>query len=194
MQSNNLFITPAAEKAIANLPQGFTERNFSHDFLLLIAMLHVYDFMIVRADEAQEYINPKDDLYYYAGSPSIEFRAKESTKLLSSYHEAIEKATSPDDKVISEISNRIMNVNLKEEQRMLALLEEFYTTHSTTLPHRLIIENNDLFGSRLRPQGSTTQPFLSKDQQRQRANEGQSEMVSFGQFLMQKYENDKTNG
>lgn len=183
-----MYITEAAQRAIETLPDGFTERGFSDDFLLLPVMLQLYGFSITRVEDAAEYVDFHAETSYHYDAPSVDFRAKESSNLLKQYHKIREEAASPDDTELNTVTGQLIRVNLRDVQKMYNLLAEFYATRRVEFGARIIIENNDIMGARLRPQESIIQPLLNEGEQRRVANESQQEMIDFGLFLMYKYE------
>lgn len=183
--------TASVQRAYVNLPHGFTSRSNDRDFMYLIAILRsLYGFSIARPFEIQEYIDKeKDDLSYYSLCPSIIFNYADFGILMQEYHTAKEQATKPDDEALFAITNKIKHESLKEQWRMMQLLEEFYTTRQpTSFYARLIVEDHEIGSGHLKPFGAAIQVMLDSKSQKEAANDGRSEMLAFGVFLMNKYE------
>lgn len=183
--------TASVQRAYANLPHGFTDRSNDRDFMYLVAILRsLYGFSIARPFEIQGYIDKeKDDLSYYSLCPSIIFDYADFGILMQEYHTTKERATKPDDEVLFAITNKIKHESLKEQWRMMQLLEEFYATRQPiSFYARLIVENHEVGSGYLKPFGASAQAILDSDHQKEVAHDGRSEMVAFGVFLMNKYE------
>lgn len=167
-------------EAIQDLPAHYHD-TFSKDFILLLAALRLHGFAIQRADEASATIKPGQDLWPELSHPSVWIHAP------SAPVDELRKAE-PGSVEHTRLSNAVIRANLADQERLLNLLSEFYTTHSpASLQARLILETIDLGETCLRSQGASVRVILedSRDQG-QWLKESRAEMSAFAAFLAEK--------
>ena len=168
---------------IESLPYGFDDLN--NGFRTLVAALRLHGLSVLRADEAKELIGDDDDLWAEMSSPSVWVYARSVLDLSRDLRKRIEQRSTPE--YVAD-SNRVIKANLMEQQRLLKLLEEFYTDRQVNFFSQLIVETlYDYDGaSYLRPQGASVRLIMDDATQRDWFEEGRTEMLEFGNFLVKK--------
>jgi hypothetical protein len=79
---------------------------------------------------------------------------------------------------------RMRSRNLREQRRMLALLDAFYRERATAVPVRLVVLPFGVFGGfTLTNQGAEVQPALPRSARQRRLREFQREFNRFADFL-----------
>ena len=153
--------------------------NFSHGFLLLLAALRAHDFRIARADETKNFAEPTDGLWPELSHPSVLVQATDAGDLARKLRE-----TQAGSAEYVEHSNALIRANLSEQNRLLALLDEFYEAHvPVTQQARLIVETVDQGESLLRPQSASVRLIASIGVREKWLKEYSIEMLTFAKFM-----------
>ncbi len=168
---------------VDRLPQAFHE-DFSDKFLLLLAALRLHKFSIQHADEGKDVVAADDDLWAQMGHPSVCLYARTASDLARKLR-SLERST-PE---YIDCSNQIIQANLREQQRLLALLEAFYQEHiAPSFCSRLIVETIDDQGeSYLKPQGASVRLLMDGKIQTVWLRQGQAELYAFARFLSDQF-------
>lgn len=163
--------------ALNSLPDHYHE-TFNDDFITLLAALRMHGFTIQRADEAKATVTDKDDLWSELSHPSIWLcsPAAPTSEL---------QRAEPGTTTYTRLMNKVVRVNLKEQQRLLSLLNEFYTDHEpVSFQARLIAETIELGESYLRAQGASVRIALDDAHQELWLKEARAELQVFADFLI----------
>lgn len=87
-----------------------------------------------------------------------------------------------------EIQQQWNEENLKEQQRMIILLDEFYQNRDTAYDTRLILRDIGLYGGfRVQSAGGAVMKLLSLEEQANKYTVYRKELDGFVEFLKQKY-------
>jgi hypothetical protein len=164
-----------------HLPEAYD--GFSTNFRLLVAAMRMLGFTIARADEAIAIVGPDADLRAESGHPSIRIAPHNSYDLREST-----KATKPGSPEYLAAMNKSIAANMREQLRLLDLLDGFYDKHTpTSFYARLIAQTNEVGETNLKPQGADVRVILPKEEwQRQLLEESNAEMLMFAHYLCEK--------
>jgi len=167
------------KREIERLGYGF-HTALTHDFLSLVAALRLHGFAVQRADEPVEYVEP-DNLWAELGNPAIWIYAESTVELVKK-----RKAMDIHDPDYLALDNQITADNLKEQMRLVNLLDEFYKQHKpTSFYSRLIVETmQEDAESNLTSQGSSIRVILDRAEQQKLIEEFHAEALAFSDFLM----------
>lgn len=165
------------EEALEDLPEHYHD-TFSDDFLQVLAALDIHGFAIQRADEAVSIVGKEHDLWPELSHPSVWIYAP--TAPTNELHQA--EPGSPEH---TRLSNEVIRANLLEQQRLLDLLEAFYSQRTpASFRARLIVETVELGESYLRSQGASVRTILDETaSQAQWLDESMDEFAAFADFL-----------
>lgn len=168
-----------SKQEVDNLPDHFHDA-FDKDFLKLLAALRLHGFHILRADQASPIVN-SDNLWIELSHPSVLIYSPDAPK------RKLEVAE-PGSLEYTQLTNEVIKANLREQQRLLVLMEEFYKGHyPPSFDARLIVETIDLGESCLRPQGASVRVILEESvTQEMQDKEFSSELIAFTTFLIDK--------
>jgi hypothetical protein len=164
-------------EAIKNLPDHFRD-TFSDDFLKVLAALDMHGFAIQRADEAVPVVPKEHGLWSELSHPSIWiYRPAAPMNEL--------QQAEPGSPEHARLTNAVIRANLLEQQRLLELLEAFYSQHEpVSFSARLIVETVELGESYLRSQGASVRIILNDTaMQSQWHDESMAEFSAFADFL-----------
>lgn len=179
MTTNNQRFT----EAFTNLPDHYHE-TFSDDFLILLAGLRMYGFTIQRADEAKVTVDEDDDLWSELSHPSVWLHAPSAPT-------GEPRKAEPGSAAHTRLMNGVIRLNLKEQQRLLALLSDFYTNREpVSFQARLIVETIELGETCLRTQGASIRLTLDDAHQELWLKEAQTELRAFADFLIDRADTD----
>lgn len=109
--------------------------------------------------------------------PWIDVEDKEAFKLRAQ----LKRLTTQEESNI--LRKAITHKNLKERQKLLILLDEFYKGREVPFDQRLIISSRALGWGRLENQGADIQEVESKEKRESNLKEYQEEMGAFTEFL-----------
>lgn len=153
--------------------------TFGEDMLLLMAALNLHNFSIQRADEAYEVANSSTDLWPELSHPSVCLRAATVGKLELRLSELL-----PGSDDYAHCVKELIQANLKEQARIMLLLQKFYSRHAaSSFSVRLIVETVELGESVLRPQGASVRLIGEASEQTQWLKEARAEIGAFAHFL-----------
>lgn len=170
----------ALAETLKSLPSHYYD-NFTDDFILLLAGLEQHGFTILRADEAANYTGGQN-LWTELSHPSVWLSAPLEPGALSNLRSA--KPGTPEH---TEYINQTIHANLLEQQRLLILLEEFYSKRDSSFYAKLIVETVERGESYLRSQGSSMRLILEdKKVQALWLKASNAEMLAFATFLINK--------
>lgn len=85
------------------------------------------------------------------------------------------------------IKEEVIRKNLQERQKLITLLDEFYSDRQSPFHKRLTIQARAWGRSRIESIGAELQQIIPQEVRRERLSEYQEEMNSFSDFLKQKY-------
>jgi len=87
-----------------------------------------------------------------------------------------------------EVQQEWTKQNLRQQQKMMGLLDEFYADRQMAFDSRLIFDYKGIFGAfRVQSFGAETLPILTSETQLQKLELYRQEMESFTKFLKHKY-------
>lgn len=113
--------------------------------------------------------------------PLVDVESKEALELKAQW----KKSTTKEEE--AELRKEITQENLKERQKLITLLDEFYKGREAPFSKRLIISSLALGWSRLENQGADIQEIELKGKRESNLKEYQEEMRAFTEFLKNKF-------
>lgn len=174
---SQLSLNPRIVYEMDNLPQDF--QKMPRVFALLVAALRAHDLYAAVASP----------------EPSNQFKELELKKspfvtlYTPSHFEQLDRlyGKTPNTPEFFKLSNKLFYKNLLIQQKLLAFLEEFYSTHTAPFYARLVMESQDMGAMYLVSQGSSTLAILKdKAVKKKRLKECQDEFGAFMAFLCMK--------
>lgn len=165
-------------ETINNLPSHYYDQ-FSDNFVIVLAALRLHSFTILRADEG--IAENTKELWQELSHPSILLHSPATIPLRDKM-----RKTQPGSPDHTAYSNKIIQANLREQSRLLALLAEFYEKYTPPFYSRLIAETVELGDTYLRSQGASVTVLEKKTQRERDIQNNQKELQRFAEFLVSK--------
>ncbi len=118
---------------------------------------------------------------------NVRLRELAEARIAERAHGALQRLAQSKPDEIKQLQQDITQQNLRERQKLVGYLDEFYQNHLAPFDQRLILQSQALGATRLQSQGADFQEFAATQDKATKLKSFQVEMRAFGDFLKAKF-------